>query len=551
MNSQRHAQDALKHLEHNNMDAALRSFGMVLSQNPKDPQANFFVGMVAYQLGDLVKAEQHLKTAAPRAKKHSQTHIFLGLTYLAGGNFEGAKQSFQKAITLEPKNAELHALLGEVLHQQHRALLARQSYEKALTLEPENKTALIGLGQLNISEGKVEDARGYFEKAIATPGQNAVAFHRLAMMSSHKETPDYEPQLKALLDNPADQNDREVAYLHWAAGKINYDLGDTQQAIEHYRTARRTHYAPFDHDQHAERLAFFKEVFTKDFFEERKDVAHQSDRPVFIFGMPRSGTTLFEQIVARHSRAASGGEQRFFTQTLKELGLMDAPSAALEHKLKSLDQRDYARIARHYLKDLEQVDKRASRVTDKMPHNFEALWLMSLLFPNASFVHSTRCPADTCTSLLTHALSPAHSYARSQESVGQYFARYGDLMKHWEANLPVTIYEQNYEALVYDFDGEAKALLEASGLDWEDQCREFYRNENLVTTFSDVQVRRPIFKSSVGRWKRQKDMLTVLFEALGPWAPTEMGGKCALSEHYGTGSAPSPANDAGKKYKTA
>ncbi|NVK35290.1 MAG: sulfotransferase [Rhodobacteraceae bacterium] len=549
--AQQHAQDALGHLQRNDVDAALRSFGQVLTISPKDPQANFFVGMIAYQVGDLKKARTHLETAAPKAKNHPQTHLFLGATYRASGDLEKARLAIQKAISINPNDAEFHALLGEVFHQQHRAVMARQSFERALKLDAKNKGALLGLGQLEVSIGDIDAATDLFKRAIDGEGANALAYSRLAMASYHNERPDYLDDINKQIENASEISGNELAYLHWAAGKINYDLGDTQQANEHYRTARRTHYVPFNHDEHEERMAFVKEVFTSKFFEDRKDVANESEKPVFIFGMPRSGTTLIEQIVARHSKAASGGEQRFFIQTMKELGLMDRPSAELEQRLKSMDKRDYNRIARQYLKELEGVDKRAQRITDKMPHNFEALWLMSLLFPNATYVHTLRCPADTCVSLMTHALSPAHAYARTQESVGRYFQQYGGLMHHWEDNLPVQIYSQRYEGIVYDFDTEAKALLAAAGMEWEEECREFYRNKNLVTTFSDIQVRRPIFKSSVGRWRRQKEELQRLFEALGTYAPVEVGGKCDLSEQYRSETSYDAANDHRSTSKTA
>jgi hypothetical protein len=236
--------------------------------------------------------------------------------------------------------------------------------------------------------------------------------------------------------------------------------------------------------------------------------------------MPRSGTTLAEQIVSRHSRIASGAEIPYFRLLQQDIGLHGQPSAALENRLKSLGPREFKQFARQYLAELSAIDRRADRVTDKMPHNFEVLWLMSLLFPKAAFIHCIRCPADTCVSLLSHSLSPAHNYAMTQKSLGSYFVAYDGLMKHWEKVLPVRIHTLSYEDLVHNQEKESKALLACTGMDWEEQCLEFYNGDSPVTTFSNLQVRKPMFRSSIGRWKRHKDLLGDLFEALGPLSPT-------------------------------
>ncbi|MBD8891413.1 tetratricopeptide repeat-containing sulfotransferase family protein [Roseibium litorale] len=517
---ERIAADALALQHAGRIEEALSLFKDVLDQAPNHPQANFSLGIAAFQAGFTGQAIVHFQIAASKAKKHPQVFQLLGLALLKNRDLKGAKEALKKAIALAPDIADLHAQLGDVYRQDRKPVMARQSFDRALKLDPENGYALVGLGSLDVSIGEIESAKNWFGKAIAAGKELGAAHHGLALARRHKERPAELDQIEAILAAPSqDLPPDEAASLHWAAGKVYYDLGESERARDHYRLARDIHYKPFDAAAHEERIAFLKEIFTKDFFEERQDVGSLSQKPLFIFGMPRSGTTLVEQIFNRHSKVSAGGELSFFMEAQDTLGLNGKPSAALEQRLRTMEGRDFRKLASRYLAVLDGISKRASRVTDKMPHNFEMLWLMALLFPKATFIHCEREPADTCMSLLSHALSPEHNYAHSQTSVGTYFRTYSGLMDHWKTNLPVPIHGLSYEKLVAGQEETSRSLITSAGLDWEADCLEFYNSDTPVTTFSNVQVRRPIYRSSVGRWRRHSSFLGDLFQALGPLAP--------------------------------
>jgi len=514
-------QEALSHQHAGRLGIALPIYEEVLRQDPQNPQANFSLGIAAYQQGQLGPAIEHFKRAAKKAKKHPQVHQLLGLALLNAGDLAGARESLKKAVALQPKESQFHAQLGDVYRLERRAVLARQSLSKALQLDPENGYALLGMGQLEITVGNVAEAQTWFEKAIAAGKELPAVLHALTMARKYSEKPGVLDQIEQLIADGEPRPPLDQSKLHWAAGKIYFDLGDIERADQHYDSARRVGYPAFDEKQHDERMVFMKQVFDEAFFADRQEMATDSVRPVFIFGMPRSGTTLVEQIASRHSDVASGGEIPYFRHLQEDLGLKGTPSAALERRLKSMEPKDYKKIARQYLNELDAIDKRAVRVTDKMPHNFEMLWLMSLLFPKATFVHCLREPADTCVSLLSHALSPAHNYCITQETLGRYFQTYTDLMGHWSQVLPVDIHGLSYEELVRDQETQSRVLIDQTGLPWEDACLEFHKGEAPVTTFSNLQVRQPMFKSSVGRWKKHKAQLGPLFRALGPLAPAD------------------------------
>jgi len=514
-------QEALAHQHAGRIPIALNMFEEVVRLDPKNPQANFSLGIADYQEGRIGLAIERFQIAAKKAGKHPQVHQLLGLALLNAGDLDGALASLKKAVSLAPKEAGFLAQLGDIYRAKRQPVLSRQSYQRALKLDPENGYALVGMGQLEVTVGNIDEAIGWFEKAIACKQEVPTAAQCLSLAKSFKEKPALLSEIEALANDGAPRPGPEQANLHWAAGKIYADIGDTAHSLEHYQKARNSHYPPFDGAAYEERIQFMKNVFDEAFFSERQDVADRSEKPVFIFGLPRSGTTLVEQIVGCHSRAASGGEIQFFRHLQENMGLKGAPSAALENRLKAMEPKEYKRVARKYLAILDDVDRRADRVTDKMPHNYEMLWLMSLIFPNATYIHCHRAPADTCISLLSHPLSPAHNYAVSQESVGRYYRTYASLMEHWEKVVPAKIHTLTYETLVADQRAESEVLLSHAGLDWEDGCLEFYKSETPVTTFSNTQVRRPIFTSSLGRWRGKESHYRELFDALGSFAPQD------------------------------
>ncbi len=262
-----------------------------------------------------------------------------------------------------------------------------------------------------------------------------------------------------------------------------------------------------------------KEVFTHTFFEERREMGHDSAKPVFIFGMPRSGTTLTEQIINRHPRAAGVGELSFFTHQGQALSFGADKPGIFADNAQAMKEKDFKRISRKYLTLLDKLAPNTNRVADKMPHNFEHLWLVALLFPSATFIHCTREPVDCCISIYSKALGSEHRYNRSQSTLSQYFRLYRDLMEHWKSVLSVEIHEQSYEAMVSDQEGQSRALIAQTGLEWDDDCLEFYKGERQVRTFSKDQVRKPIYKTSLERWKRYEPHIAPLLDALGDLAP--------------------------------
>ena len=257
------------------------------------------------------------------------------------------------------------------------------------------------------------------------------------------------------------------------------------------------------------------DLFTVPFFLERTEYGNSSERPVFIVGMPRSGTTLTEQILASHSKVKGAGElvdmqriERRITETGRE-------TDAYFNTLAGLSAEQSRGYADAYMDTLKRHSRAALRVVDKMPHNFELLGLIALLFPNARIVHCRRNPIDTCISCFTQNFTEAHGYNSSFSNLRLYYREYTKLMAHWAKVLPLQMFDLQYEQMVADQEATTRRLIEFLGLDWEDACINFHLTERAVSTPSRWQVRQPIYKSSVQRWRRFEPHLGPLKRSLG------------------------------------
>ncbi len=512
---------ALTLLENDRAAEALPILEEISQREPKNPQVNFALGLACADADDNLAAHRYLGKAARAGKKHAPIFEQLARVERKLGYLQDALKSVRTALSLDASNPDTHIELGDIYTELRRPVMARNAYDRALKLAPDHVGALLALAEHNRSAGDLEAATSAFERARKAAPDSAAVLAGLADLQHFRQRPDLLDDIEALLARGNDIAPNSRALLHWAAGKIEDDLDEPAAAFRHFEAARPDHYPPYDH---ARQEAFVEELIaliTPQFLAQRRDAALSSEKPVFIVGMPRSGTTLIEQIIGRHSRAQAAGELSFFFNARLEMGYRpDAPEPYLEYIVRAAP-RELQKIGRRYLAKLDAIGGKATRVIDKFPQNFEQLWLLALLFPNATFIHARRDPADTCVSILGKPLRAAHRYSRSQADLGAYYHCYRRLMEHWHAVLPVTIRDQSYEALIADQATESRALVAHTGLEWEDACLEFYKADGPIATFSQQQVRRPIYNTAIGRWRRYEPEIGGLLDSLGDLAPND------------------------------
>jgi hypothetical protein len=347
------------------------------------------------------------------------------------------------------------------------------------------------------------------------------AWRGLSQQRSFRDEPGELDEVEALLEGDGALDDKSRGKLHWAAGKIADDSGQYDRAWPHFVAGKRLDYPKYDIGRQIEIASAMKETFTAAFFEERKDAANASNRPVFIFGMPRSGTTLTEQIIASHPKADSGGEMRYFNRISNRLDFVSASPEAIMKHAAALDIKELKSMASGFLTQLDRVSTSAKRVVDKMPHNFERLWLIALLFPNATYIHAIRNPMDNCLSIFSNGMTDTHAYSRTLDDLGRYYCMCRNLVEHWRSQAPIRIHDSDYETLVSDTEIASRRLIEETGLPWDDACLHHQGGTRTIRTLSHRQARQPVYRTSVQRWRRYEDHLRPLRQALGEFAPAD------------------------------
>jgi Flp pilus assembly protein TadD len=508
-------QTALKLMEENDFGAALEILTELHEANPREPQVNYWIGVIYLTHGHCDKAIQHLIAASKIAKKEAVIFATLADALNLDNRSEEAVSYARKAITLDRNSEIAYRTLGEAYARLRRPVMAQNAFEKAIKLNDGSAISHLALSRLKVSLGEMDQAEHHYRRAAD------LAPMEPSVLISAGDQSDHDLKQKALVNIEAILNDtnrqlsrNEAARLAFAAGKICDQFKDIPKAFHFFEKNRTDLYKEYDASAQENYFNRYKEVFSKEFFEQRRDFALSSERPVFVFGMPRSGTSLVESILSSHPKAEAAGELSFFEDQISKLTGGSSQNGALFEAAVNLDKKSAQRIGRKYLTLLDTFGKKNSRVIDKLPQNFEHLWLIALLFPNAHFCHVARNPADTCVSIYMTPLASKHTYNVSQIALAHYYGQYRVLMHHWQENLPVDMRTQSYEKLVTEPDKQRRDLVQHINLPWDDACNRHEHNTAQVFTFSMTQVRKPIYSSAVNRFEKYSDHIQPLINGL-------------------------------------
>jgi tetratricopeptide (TPR) repeat protein len=424
---------------------------------------------------------------------------------------------YQLALRLSPNYAEAHNGLGWALHEQGRFEEARQHYLTALRLEPDLAAAHCNLGTLHQELSDFAAAERCFREAVRLGPRQAGAWAGLTTLLRGRLPDEDLAALRRLLAG-TDLTDARRALLHFGLAEVVDARGEHAEAAEHLQRAnalalagwrrRGQGYDPAEHAAFVDRLLA---AFTPDFFERVRGCGDESERPVFIVGLPRSGTTLTEQILARHSQVFGAGELHLGRIDFESLAGSD-PAGAFD-ALGRLDAATARCLAEQHLRRLQGLNAAAPRVVDKMPDNYLYLGLLAALFPRARFIHCRRDLRDTAVSCWMTNFRHIR-WANDPDHIASRFAEYRRLMEHWRRVLPVEILEVDYEETVADLEGTARRLVAFCGLEWEPACLNFHEGKRPVRTASVAQVRQPIYNRSVARWRHYEPALGALFARL-------------------------------------
>ncbi|MDG4888338.1 sulfotransferase [Mesorhizobium sp. WSM4887] len=487
----------------------------VLARTPNHPLALYIMGTVC--LGyDHEAALRYFARAVGEEPRNPYYHLSLGEAYGKLSEFSAAVKHIQYALEVQPDLVEALCALGGVYTQFDKPDLALPLYEQALRIKRDHPKARIGIAAALTGLGRMDEAASYLKEAIERRIDVAAAYYDLMQTRKFTEEPAEFQSILRELNRPGLKPEAKAS-LNYAAGKVGNDLKRYAQAFDHFRKAKQAEGHKFDIDQYRRFIDLTIETFTPDFFAARSGYGNSSEAPVFVVGMPRSGTTLTEQICASHPEAHGAGELSKLRRVANAIGLQ-ASASDFSKPISTITEGLSKTLAHEHHSYLRERAPTAQRIIDKMPHNFELIGLLSLLFPKARIIHCRRDAIDNCVSCYVLPFNSTHGYNADLQALGLYYREYDRLMRHWNEVFPGRIFENRYETLVENQEAQSRRLIDYLGLPWDDACLRFFDREGAVTTPSRWQVRQPIYKSSVRRWKNFEAEITPLIEALGDLA---------------------------------
>ncbi|MBN9310447.1 tetratricopeptide repeat-containing sulfotransferase family protein [Devosia sp.] len=505
-----HSNLAVAYLNEGRGDDARRHLQRALELKPDAPEALVNLANLLQREGDAAGAEPLYRRVTALRPAMADAHAGLALALEKLGRPREALVAAEEAVRLQRNLAEAHRTIGLVQDALGDFAAAVTALERAIALQPGNAWLHADLGNTLAAFGKREPAIAHYRKALALAPGNA-AFERLLGRLDAESGALAEKVSR--FEATATSDDQRM-HLGFALGKAFEDAGDYPRAFHYLDAANRLRRASYSYDRADSEAAFveIEATFTPELLAARAGHGVPDPTPIFVLGMPRSGTTLVEQILASHPDVTGAGE----LPLLRDLVISSTTRRPIHYPqlLADLGDAGLARLGRDYLNRLRAYAPEARFITDKMPGNFMLIGFIALCLPEARIIHCVRDPADTAVSIWRNYFSSHLGYAYDLGDIGHYHRLYQKLMAHWRRVLPGRMHDISYEQLVEDQEGETRRLLAHCGLDFRAECLDFHRTERPVHTASAVQVRSPISRSSIGIAARYGELLAPLHAEL-------------------------------------
>lgn len=487
-----------------------------LKKNPKNSQLQRNMGRIHMFASDLDSAETSFRNAISLNETKADNFISLSQLLYEKNHPKLALIEAEKALRLEPDNAAAYHQIGMTKANLGDISAGFENYRKALELNPKLSASQIALGHLEMENGNFEIAREHFEAAAKTAKDK---------LSSHVALARIE---KMTVDNPAfialeqalpladSMPTMKAAAYHYALGKSYEDIERFDEAFEQFSKGAKIKRTTLNYEpDHTDRI--FNNIIST--FDEKtikrlRKNAISSSQPIFVVGMPRSGTTLTESILDSHQKIVGAGELNYL-QSLFATRKSDGKSD-LAQNIATMSPQDFTRKIETFVENINSHAPDSPHIVDKMPANFQMIGLIHALLPNAKIIHIARNPFDTCLSCYTRIFERSQLHSYDQVELGRYFNNYVRIMEYWHQLLPKgSFHTVHYENLIDDIDHEARRMIDHCGLEWDDACLEFYKGKRRVRTASVHQVRQPLYTTSKEKWKKYETQLQPLRKIIG------------------------------------
>jgi tetratricopeptide (TPR) repeat protein len=450
----------------------------------------------------------------------------LGNGFARAASNREALAFYRGALALKPDDADLHEKLGrafETLSQPDEAILC---YREVLLRNPAHAPVINQLGTALHAVGRFSEARLAYQSAIELAPATGAYYRNLVQCGRMSENDPYLLAMKYLVQqsNVLDLDDR--IHLHFGLGQALTELGEREAGFDHLLEGNRLHRGRIDYDEAATLRGFeaTRKHMTAEVLRSKGGSGHLSAAPIFIVGMPRSGSTLVEQILASHPQVIAGGELKDFPAAMVQvLGKGQTPAQfkpqALIENIESVTASQWLALGAEYVRRVDSALSTGApyqRMVDKMLMNFSYIGLIHLALPNARFIHTRRSPVETCLSCFSRLFSNV-PFSYDLRELGRYYREYDAQMRHWRNVLPEgALIEVNYEDIVGDTEQQARRIVAHCGLEWDPACVGFHTTRRTVQTASSAQVRQPIYKTSLEAWRPATEHIQLLLDGLGP-----------------------------------
>ncbi|MEO6225819.1 MAG: tetratricopeptide repeat protein [Sphingomicrobium sp.] len=501
------------------LDEAEHALRKAIQQNPRYVEAHNNLALLYLAQKKETDALRVLGDALKFAPKNVQTLLITTRVQLRRGALLPAEQAAKLALAAEPGNPEALTLMGQVLHETDRYDEAIGVLQKALETRPDNPETLNFYGVALKSVGRLEEARDFILKALKLNDSMYGAYANLNDLVDFSDGPGEAlfNRMEAILESVPNQQADQFLPLHFAYAKALDDRGKHEKALEHYIIGGQMKRTQLEYKE-SDTFDFFdgiRKAFPKAIFDNRKYDGLDDDRLVFIVGMPRSGSTLVEQILSSHPDVFGAGEVKYLSRAIGQLRDRFPSLPKYPEMVDKMGKAQLEIVAKSYQQQIINGAGEAKRITDKLLTNYFFLGLINLLFPKAKVIHTRRDPVDTCLSGFTKLFKDDMPHSYDLGELGRYYGKYRQLMEYWEQVLPKGFMTTvDYEDVVADTEKEARRLIEFLGLPWNDKCVDFHKSDRPVKTASVAQVRKPIYKTSVKRGKKYGAGLQPLIDAV-------------------------------------
>ena len=486
------------------LEAAIQSYKQALKIKPDYAQAYNNMGNALKDKGDLKAAIESYKQALKIKPDYAQAYSNMGIALKGKGDLNAAISSYKQALKIKPDYAEAYNNMGSALNDKGDLEAAIESYKQALKIKPDYAEAYNNMGIALKDKGDLEAAIESYKQALKIKPDYAEVYRSLSNMHRYKEHDEYFLKMQSLCQSSS-LSDEQRCHLNFALSKASEDLNEISQSFNYLKIGNelRKKILSYDIKKDIELFSQLKKSYPSIALQ---SVVELSDlKPIFILGMPRSGTTLVEQIVSSHSEVTGAGELSY----VSKFGGPTARGAIKPNTKMILDFRQ------RYIEALKKRSDGRSIVTDKMPQNFLYVGLIFAAFPDAKVIHVNRDPAATCWSNYKHYfIDKELGYCYDLDDTVKYFGLYTDLMQFWLGHYGDRIYNLNYDNLTINQDDETRKLIEYLELEWENDCLSPQHNKRSVRTVSQQQVRQKVYQGSSQQWRKFEPYLNGAFDQL-------------------------------------